>query len=69
MTATPTGLWKLDPAIPKEYASILDPLGMKDTAFFVAPEKASRFAACYRVTSAGQRVYRQVQRELAALAG
>lgn len=27
---------------------IFDPLGMKDTSFFVAPEKAARFAACYR---------------------
>jgi CubicO group peptidase (beta-lactamase class C family) len=27
---------------------VFDPLGMKDTSFFVAPDKASRFAACYR---------------------
>jgi CubicO group peptidase (beta-lactamase class C family) len=27
---------------------IFDPLGMKDTAFFVAPENHDRFAACYR---------------------
>src|SRR6201996_1890369 len=26
---------------------IFDPLGMKDTGFFVAPEKARRLAACY----------------------
>jgi CubicO group peptidase (beta-lactamase class C family) len=27
---------------------ILDPLGMKDTAFTIAPEKVERLAACYR---------------------
>jgi CubicO group peptidase (beta-lactamase class C family) len=27
---------------------IFEPLGMKDTAFFVAPEKIDRFSACYR---------------------
>jgi CubicO group peptidase (beta-lactamase class C family) len=28
--------------------AIFQPLGMKDTAFFVAPEKVDRFCACYR---------------------
>ena len=31
--------------------NILDPLGMKDTSFHVAPEKLDRFAACYRRTA------------------
>ena len=32
---------------------ILDPLGMKDTDFFVAPDKAHRFAACYSADPKG----------------
>ena len=32
---------------------ILDPLGMNDTGFFVAPDKAHRFAACYSADPKG----------------
>ena len=32
---------------------ILDPLGMTDTGFHVAADKAARFAACYEPTAAG----------------
>jgi hypothetical protein len=39
----------------------------QNTGFTPVLEKG-RFASCYRVTSAGQRVFKQVQRELAALA-
>lgn len=35
---------------------ILDPIGMVDTSFFVAPEKAERFAACYAFDAKGQNV-------------
>jgi len=33
---------------------ILDPLGMHDTDFFVAPEKRARLAACYTLSPAGK---------------
>lgn len=33
---------------------ILDPLGMVDTGFFVAPEKQSRLSACYGLDTAGK---------------
>src|SRR6516162_7051838 len=33
---------------------ILDPLGMNDTGFFVAADKASRFAACYSADPPGR---------------
>jgi len=32
---------------------VLEPLGMADTAFFVAPEKAARFARCYVRSASG----------------
>jgi CubicO group peptidase (beta-lactamase class C family) len=32
---------------------IIDPLGMHDTGFFVAPDKAHRFAACYSAEAKG----------------
>ncbi len=35
---------------------IFDPLGMVDTAFYVAPEKAHRFTACYTLSPEGQTV-------------
>jgi CubicO group peptidase (beta-lactamase class C family) len=35
---------------------ILDPLGMHDTDFFVAPEKRARLAACYTLSPAGKTV-------------
>jgi CubicO group peptidase (beta-lactamase class C family) len=33
---------------------VLDPLGMTDTAFWVPPEKADRFAACYQADEDGR---------------
>jgi CubicO group peptidase (beta-lactamase class C family) len=44
-------------------ARILDPLGMKDTGFFVPPDKAHRFAACYSAYPQGDAVFHANQRK------
>ena len=38
---------------------IFEPLGMKDTAFFVPPSKLDRLSACYRPTAEGLALYDQ----------
>lgn len=40
-------------------AEIFEPLGMKDTAFWVPPEKQSRFATCYRRVNGALEPFRQ----------
>ena len=42
---------------------ILDPLGMNDTGFFVPPEKAHRFAACYSADPKGGMTFHAADRK------
>src|SRR5439155_2383404 len=42
---------------------ILDPLGMDDTDFFVAPEKAHRLAACYSADAKGGMTFHATDRK------
>jgi CubicO group peptidase (beta-lactamase class C family) len=42
---------------------IFDPLGMNDTGFFVAPDKAHRFAACYSADPQGGMTFHAADRK------
>ena len=42
---------------------IFDPLGMKDTGFFVSPEKARRLAACYSASPQGAMTFHATDRK------
>jgi CubicO group peptidase (beta-lactamase class C family) len=42
---------------------IFDPLGMKDTGFFVPPEKARRLAACYSASPQGAMTFHATDRK------
>src|SRR5277367_1659703 len=42
---------------------IIDPLGMTDTDFFVAPDKAHRFAACYSADPQGGMTFHATNRK------
>ena len=42
---------------------ILDPLGMNDTGFYVAPDKAHRLAACYSADPQGGMTFHAIERK------
>ena len=42
---------------------IFDPLGMRDTGFFVAPDKTHRFAACYSADPQGGMTFHATERK------